>query len=153
MAKTTLPTVTLRHPTLVSQPFHREGWVYEEKVDGYRMLAYKDADRVRLASRQGVDHTARFPDIVAALRALEVPTLILDEEIAVFDQKLISRFEWLRRHAPAEICTPPLLPRKGPPGAAALRPPERDRGYPWRSGSSIGRDGRAGSGPPERRYA
>jgi len=29
-------------PTLVREPFHRNGWVYEEKVDGYRMLAYKD---------------------------------------------------------------------------------------------------------------
>jgi ATP-dependent DNA ligase len=37
----------------------------------------------------------------ASLRALEVPTLILDGEVAIFDQKLISRFEWLRRRAPA----------------------------------------------------
>jgi hypothetical protein len=29
-------------PTLVSKPFHGDGWVYEEKVDGYRMVAYKD---------------------------------------------------------------------------------------------------------------
>jgi ATP-dependent DNA ligase len=28
-------------PTLVRPPFHREGWVYEEKVDGWRVLAYK----------------------------------------------------------------------------------------------------------------
>lgn len=42
----------------------------------------------------------------ASLRALEVPTLILDGEVAIFDQKLISRFEWLRRRAPAEIATP-----------------------------------------------
>jgi ATP-dependent DNA ligase len=34
-------------PTLVREPVHREGWVYEEKVDGWRMLAYKDDDRVR----------------------------------------------------------------------------------------------------------
>jgi hypothetical protein len=26
-------------PTLVKQPFQREGWIFEEKVDGYRMLA------------------------------------------------------------------------------------------------------------------
>jgi ATP-dependent DNA ligase len=26
-------------PKLVREPFHRDGWVYEEKVDGYRMLA------------------------------------------------------------------------------------------------------------------
>ena len=29
-------------PTQVREPFHREGWVYEEKVDDWRMLAYKD---------------------------------------------------------------------------------------------------------------
>ena len=29
-------------PALVRSPFHREGWVYEEKVDGWRMLAYKE---------------------------------------------------------------------------------------------------------------
>jgi bifunctional non-homologous end joining protein LigD len=73
------------------------------------MVAYKDRRAVKLVSRQGVDHTARFPDIVAALRALEVPTLILDGEIAIFDQKLISRFEWLRQRAPAETATPPLF--------------------------------------------
>jgi hypothetical protein len=30
-------------PTLVREPFRREGWVYEESVDGLRVLAYKDA--------------------------------------------------------------------------------------------------------------
>ena len=35
-------------PMLVPKPFLLDGWVYEEKVDGYRMLAYKDGQRVRL---------------------------------------------------------------------------------------------------------
>jgi bifunctional non-homologous end joining protein LigD len=109
VARTTLPTVPLMHPTLVSKPFRREGLIFEEKVDGYRMLAYKVDRSVKLVSRQGVDHTSRYPDIVAALRGLEVPTLILDGEIAIFDQKLVSRFEWLRRRAPAEIATPTLF--------------------------------------------
>jgi hypothetical protein len=39
------------HPTLVAQPFHYEGWIYEEKVDGYRVLAYKAGETVRLMSR------------------------------------------------------------------------------------------------------
>jgi hypothetical protein len=29
-------------PTLVRVPFHREGWIFDEKVDGWRILAYKD---------------------------------------------------------------------------------------------------------------
>jgi len=54
-------------PTLVREPFHRDGWVYEEKVDGWRMLAYKDGARVRLVSCNGRDHTRRFASIAAAV--------------------------------------------------------------------------------------
>jgi len=104
-----LPTVEFAHPTLIPRPFHREGWVYEEKVDGYRMLAYKDSSRVRLISRQGKDHTARFPDVAYALQRLAVPTLILDGEVAVYDRQLISRFEWLRHTSPPGLSTPPLF--------------------------------------------
>jgi hypothetical protein len=39
-------------PTQAPEPFHRDGWVYEEKVDGWRILAYKDGQRVRLLSRR-----------------------------------------------------------------------------------------------------
>jgi ATP-dependent DNA ligase len=37
-------------PTQVAQPFHHKGWVYEEKVDGYRMLAHRDGDGGAVAS-------------------------------------------------------------------------------------------------------
>ena len=57
-------------PRASASPSHRPDWIYEEKVDGWRMLAYKDGDRVRLVSRNGVDHTRRFPDLAAAVAAL-----------------------------------------------------------------------------------
>ena len=80
-------------PTLVGAPFHRPGWIYEEKVDGYRMLAYKGrrAPAVRLVSRNGVDHTRRYPDVAAAFAQLKPSTLVLDGELAVFDDQLRSR--------------------------------------------------------------
>jgi ATP-dependent DNA ligase len=78
-------------PTLVRAPFHRPGWIYEEKVDGYRMPAYKDGARVRLVSRNGVDHTRRYPDVAAAFTQLKPSTLVLDGELAVFDDQLRSR--------------------------------------------------------------
>jgi bifunctional non-homologous end joining protein LigD len=104
-----LPTVQIMQPTLLSRPFHHEGWVYEEKVDGYRMVAYKAAQTVKLISRNGQDHTKRFPGIVAALRKSRIAQLILDGEIAIYDRQLISRFEWLRHSAPPELATPPLF--------------------------------------------
>src|SRR3989442_15920337 len=96
-------------PTLVGKPFHHEGWVYEEKVDGWRMLAYKDGATVRLISRWGRDHTARFPTLASALLGLERSPLILDGEVAVYDRQFISHFEWLRHGAPPELATPPLF--------------------------------------------
>jgi len=96
-------------PTLVREAFHRDGWVFEEKVDGGRILAYKDGARVRLVSRNGCDHTRRFPDIAAAVSKLPARTLVLDGEVAIFDQQLRSRFDWLREPDPGAIATPPIL--------------------------------------------
>jgi bifunctional non-homologous end joining protein LigD len=72
-------------PTQVAKPFHRDGWVYDEKVDGWRMLAYKDGDRVRSVSRNGRDHTRRFRDIVAAISKLSARSLVLDGEVVIYD--------------------------------------------------------------------
>jgi bifunctional non-homologous end joining protein LigD len=95
--------------TQVARPFHRAHWISVEKLDGWRVLAYKEASKVRLVSRQGRDLTRRFPDIAAAMTRLQPSTLILDGEIAVFDNRLLSRFEWLRSRPKDEVATPPTL--------------------------------------------
>jgi bifunctional non-homologous end joining protein LigD len=94
-------------PTLV-QPFHRPGWVYEEKVDGWRIVATKQGREVRLVSRKGVDHTARFPELAKAVAALPGTTLVLDGEVAMFDEQFVSRFELLAEPHPEIVTTPPL---------------------------------------------
>jgi len=96
------------HPTLVREPFHREGWIYEEKVDGWRIVAYMDGDHVRLVSRNGVDHTRRFGDIAAAIAKLSARTLV-QGEVAIYDEHLRSRFDWLREPDRNAVATPPLL--------------------------------------------
>jgi bifunctional non-homologous end joining protein LigD len=82
--------------TLVREPFHKPGWVYEEKYDGYRILAYKEGSRARLFSRNAIDRTDRFPDIAAAMSALRPSTLLLDGEVSVFDREGVSRFQLLQ---------------------------------------------------------
>jgi bifunctional non-homologous end joining protein LigD len=96
------------HATELPKPFHREGWVYEEKYDGWRMVAEKTGGQVTLTSRNGLDHTKRFPELVKAVEELDAPSLILDGEIAIFDNQLISRFEWLRAPPKHEVATPPM---------------------------------------------
>jgi len=83
--------------TLVAKPFDKPGWVYEEKYDGDRVLAYKEDARVRLLSRNGKDRTLSFPKIALAIQELPHATLLLDGEVVVFDSKRISQFQLLQQ--------------------------------------------------------
>jgi bifunctional non-homologous end joining protein LigD len=83
--------------TLVSEPFDTRGWVYEEKYDGDRLLAYKEGKKVHLLSRKDQDYTGRFPKIAEAISSLRQATLLLDGEVVVFDRKRISRFQLLQQ--------------------------------------------------------
>ncbi len=82
--------------TLVKTPFHEPGWVYEEKYDGFRLLAYKEGAEVSLLSRNGKDRTCTYPDIAAAVARLPDRTLLLDGEVVAFDNRRISRFQLLQ---------------------------------------------------------
>jgi bifunctional non-homologous end joining protein LigD len=83
--------------TLVDAPFTRPNWIFEEKYDGVRMLAYKEGTRVTLISRNAIDRTARYPEIAAAIQKLKPKALCIDGEVVVFDAKDISRFQLLQQ--------------------------------------------------------
>ncbi|MGA9061149.1 MAG: non-homologous end-joining DNA ligase [Terracidiphilus sp.] len=83
--------------TLVRDPFDKPGWVYEEKYDGDRLLAYKEGKRVRLLTRNNKDHTGKFPEIAAAIEKLRPVSLLLDGEVVVFDRNSVSRFQLLQQ--------------------------------------------------------
>ena len=55
-------------------------WVHEIKHDGYRFIGRRDADRVRVFSRRGLDWTERVPTIVAAAGELRARTVVIDGE-------------------------------------------------------------------------
>jgi len=85
--------------TLVKEPFDKAGWVYEEKYDGYRILAYKEGEKVTLFSRNAKDRTDHFASIARAVIALAHETLLLDGEVVAFDRKGVSRFQLLQNMA------------------------------------------------------
>ncbi|HUN63750.1 MAG TPA: non-homologous end-joining DNA ligase [Candidatus Sulfotelmatobacter sp.] len=83
--------------TLVSAPFARPNWIFEEKYDGVRILAYKEGNRVSLLSRNAIERTEHYPEIVQAVQKLKAATLLLDGEVVVFDRKGVSRFQLLQQ--------------------------------------------------------
>jgi len=92
-AAAVLTRLSLIQPSL-TPPFHRDGHVYEEKHDGWRIVAFKDGRHVPLVSRRAVDHTKRFAEIAGAIAKLPARTLILDGEVCVS----------MRRSSRASIC-------------------------------------------------
>lgn len=83
--------------TLVDTPFSKPNWVFEEKYDGIRILAYKEGSKVSLISRNAVNRTPHYPEIASAIGKLEPRTLLLDGEVVAFDEKNVSRFQLLQQ--------------------------------------------------------
>jgi bifunctional non-homologous end joining protein LigD len=59
-------------PRPAKEPPTGAGWIHEIKHDGFRILARREAARVRLYTRNGYDFTARFPKIAATVESLPV---------------------------------------------------------------------------------
>ena len=71
-------------------------WLHEIKHDGFRIIARKDGDRVRLYSRPGNDMTRRFPLIAEALTGLRSRSCIIDGEAVACDDNGLASFERIR---------------------------------------------------------
>jgi bifunctional non-homologous end joining protein LigD len=78
------------------QPFSGVGWMFELKVDGYRVLASKEGT-ARLLSRNRNDLSACFPEVLRALRALPLDRLLLDGEIVALDEAGRPSFQRLQQ--------------------------------------------------------
>ena len=66
-----------------------DGWTFEPKYDGVRVLAHVSRRTVQLVTRNLKDKSASFPEVIAALRALAAKTgraLILDGEIVALEK-------------------------------------------------------------------
>lgn len=76
-------------------------WQYEPKWDGFRCLAFRDADQIELQSKAGQPLARYFPEIVAALGALKPKRFALDGELAIPSGQAFSFDDLLLRLHPA----------------------------------------------------
>lgn len=87
--------------------FTKDGWYFELKLDGFRLLAAKEQGAPRLLLRRGRDATAQFPEIAEALRAISATDFILDGELVIQDERGHPIFQRLLKRStlarPTEI--------------------------------------------------
>ncbi len=103
-------------------PDHDDGWAYEIKFDGVRVLTFVEKGQAQLVTRNGNDVTSSYPELAQIGEALDGRSAILDGEVVVFDPKgrtdfslLQSRMhvrapsDALRRSAPVRLLAFDLL--------------------------------------------
>ena len=88
----------------MGQPFRRDGWVFELKYDGFRLLAANEAGAPRLRYRGGSDATAAFPEVATALAALP-RDVVLDGELVVVDETGRTHFQRMARATGGNVVT------------------------------------------------
>jgi ATP-dependent DNA ligase len=96
-----------------------EGWRYEPKWDGFRTIAFRDGDDVRLQSRNGKPMNRYFPDVEEQLRALPADRLVLDGEMIVVVEG-VQEFDLLSQRIHPAASRVELLSRETPAGFVAF---------------------------------
>jgi bifunctional non-homologous end joining protein LigD len=81
---------------LVEKPPATGDWIYELKFDGIRLIAIKHRGKVSLLSRNQNDLSARFSEIVDALKNLPAAECVLDGEVVALDEQGRSSFQLLQ---------------------------------------------------------
>jgi bifunctional non-homologous end joining protein LigD len=150
MAERLFPTwVEPMAATLTHERVAGPDWVFERKLDGIRLLAFKQGPDVRLLSRNQLEQNAHYPSFVDAVARLPVSEVILDgEATGVWGSERVAGYHvfdvlWLEGR---DVTTLPLEQRRqlleGLPLAAPLERVARlDDAEPWERARREGWEG------------
>src|SRR5271169_5584296 len=95
--KITQPTFVLPMlATLTEEYFSNKDWIFEQKYDGERCLAFKHNGKVMLKSRNKKIINDKYPDLVKALTKQAADNFIIDGEIVALNKKGVSDFQLLQ---------------------------------------------------------
>ncbi len=83
--------------TLIKEPFNNENFLYEVKLDGYRVIAYVKKKKATLSSRSGLDYSKYYKPVVDELSSFDVD-VVLDGEVVALNEKGIPDFDALQKN-------------------------------------------------------
>jgi bifunctional non-homologous end joining protein LigD len=102
--------------TLTDAPFDDKAWIFEDKYDGFRMVATVEGGRVTLYSRNGKIISQNYIDVAKALEGIKQDAVI-DGELVAIGRDGVSHFQLLqnsrRREAKLQYCVFDLMFHQG----------------------------------------
>jgi bifunctional non-homologous end joining protein LigD len=81
--------------TLTDAPFDENGWIFEDKYDGFRVVAKIDGGKVTLYSRNGKIISHSYIEVARALEAVKGDAVI-DGELVAIGKDGVSHFQLLQ---------------------------------------------------------
>lgn len=93
-----VPFIEPMKARLVEEPPRTGEWLYEIKFDGFRAMAFKRDEEVRLLSRNEKELGGKFPEVVTALEDLKARDAVIDGEIVALDAEGRSSFQLLQAY-------------------------------------------------------
>ena len=91
--------------TLTDGPFDDPGWIFEDKYDGFRMVAKIESGKVTLYSRNGQVISRNYIEVARALEGVRGDAVI-DGELVALDDNGVCRMDELRRDAAPRLSWP-----------------------------------------------
>lgn len=76
--------------TLTDKRFSDPGWIYERKLDGERLLLFRDGEDVRLMTRNRKEANDTYPELVEACRSQSCTDFVIDGEVVAFVDDISS---------------------------------------------------------------
>jgi ATP-dependent DNA ligase len=89
------------------------GWIFEPKWDGFRVLVFRDGSDVHLQSRDEKPLNRYFPEVIEVLARALPPRIVLDGELVVA-RKSVLDFEALQQRIHPAASRVKLLSREMP---------------------------------------
>jgi bifunctional non-homologous end joining protein LigD len=77
------------------EPFNKEGWIFEIKLDGYRAISEVSDNNVNLYSRNDISFNDAYPLVIRDLQSLK-GKFVLDGEIVALNEDGIPKFQYLQ---------------------------------------------------------
>ena len=83
--------------TSIDEPFDGPDWLFEIKWDGYRAIAFLEAGKLRLVSRNQNELTPRYPELKDLPKFVHAKTAILDGEVVALDEEGRASFSLMQQ--------------------------------------------------------
>jgi bifunctional non-homologous end joining protein LigD len=82
--------------TIANEPFSDPDWLFETKWDGVRAICFIREGKARFVSRNQLEMTPQYPELLNIADCVNASQAILDGEIVAMDEKGVARFQLLQ---------------------------------------------------------